>query len=329
MSVNFAVPEISRSRCSRHARKRILARQARRDRYRSYSLIEMLESRQLLSALVTTDQPDYAPRSTAIISATSDGGPDRNFQVGETVQFRVTRTDGGTDSAPANQPWNVIDGVGGFTPYQDSTGLWWYPDTDGTVDGKIGTSWYVDSQYAGASLQLTATGLSSGAVATTQFTDSGSAAITSVAVGTQTGAVTYGTTGSASFTVTTSNGSQSGIQTADLTLNGTLPAGVTASFNPATVSFNTGSNNPASTLTFTTNAATPAGSYNFSVTATGSNSVTSSSFTLLVSAKTVTPSFTVNNKVYDGTTAATITARALSGVIGADDVSLTGGTATF
>jgi hypothetical protein len=44
---------------------------------------------------------------------------------------------------------------------------------------------------------------------------------------------------------------------------------------------------------------------------------------------TVTPSITAANKVYDGTTAATITSRSLSGVIGTDDVSLTGGTATF
>jgi len=37
----------------------------------------------------------------------------------------------------------------------------------------------------------------------------------------------------------------------------------------------------------------------------------------------------VNNKVYDGSTAATVVTRTLAGVIGADDVSLAGGTATF
>jgi hypothetical protein len=40
-------------------------------------------------------------------------------------------------------------------------------------------------------------------------------------------------------------------------------------------------------------------------------------------------SITANNKVYDGTTAATIASRTLTGVIGGDAVSLVGGTATF
>ncbi len=44
---------------------------------------------------------------------------------------------------------------------------------------------------------------------------------------------------------------------------------------------------------------------------------------------TVDPHITADNKVYDGTTAATILTRTLTGVIGTDDVSLTGGTATF
>ena len=43
----------------------------------------------------------------------------------------------------------------------------------------------------------------------------------------------------------------------------------------------------------------------------------------------VTPSVTVANKTYDGTTSATITGRSLSGVQNTDDVSLSGGTATF
>ncbi|MFI5088974.1 MAG: N,N-dimethylformamidase beta subunit family domain-containing protein, partial [Terriglobales bacterium] len=48
-----------------------------------------------------------------------------------------------------------------------------------------------------------------------------------------------------------------------------------------------------------------------------------------VNPATVTPSITVSSKVYDGTTAATITARSLSGVIGTDNVTLSGGTAAF
>ncbi len=48
-----------------------------------------------------------------------------------------------------------------------------------------------------------------------------------------------------------------------------------------------------------------------------------------VNPATVTPSITASDKVYDGTTAATIATRTLSGEMGTDDVTLTGGTATF
>ena len=45
--------------------------------------------------------------------------------------------------------------------------------------------------------------------------------------------------------------------------------------------------------------------------------------------KSLTGSFTAQNKEYDGNTSATVLTRSLSGVVGTDDVSLTGGTATF
>jgi hypothetical protein len=48
-----------------------------------------------------------------------------------------------------------------------------------------------------------------------------------------------------------------------------------------------------------------------------------------VAASTVTPGITASGKTYDGTTAATIAGRSLTGRIGTDDVSLSGGTATF
>jgi len=48
-----------------------------------------------------------------------------------------------------------------------------------------------------------------------------------------------------------------------------------------------------------------------------------------VAKKTVTGSITANSKIYDRTTAATIATRTLSGVVGSDNVSLSGGTATF
>ena len=53
--------------------------------------------------------------------------------------------------------------------------------------------------------------------------------------------------------------------------------------------------------------------------------------TAAITAKTVNGSITASNKVYDGTTTASITGRTLTGVLAADvaDVTLTGGTATF
>src|SRR5207245_5087370 len=46
-------------------------------------------------------------------------------------------------------------------------------------------------------------------------------------------------------------------------------------------------------------------------------------------AVTLTGSVTADNKVYDGTTSATIATRSLTGVLGSDAVSLSGGTASF
>src|SRR5436309_12335711 len=48
-----------------------------------------------------------------------------------------------------------------------------------------------------------------------------------------------------------------------------------------------------------------------------------------ITAKHITGSFTADNKEYDGNNSATVLARSLSGAIGGDVVSLTGGTATF
>lgn len=54
-----------------------------------------------------------------------------------------------------------------------------------------------------------------------------------------------------------------------------------------------------------------------------------SSTTINVTQAPVTATVAVANKTYDGTTAATISARTLAGVVGTDDVAATGGTAVF
>src|SRR4030095_7215123 len=48
-----------------------------------------------------------------------------------------------------------------------------------------------------------------------------------------------------------------------------------------------------------------------------------------ITTATVTALVSADNKVYDGTTAATIATRSLNGVLGSDNVSLSGGTASF
>jgi hypothetical protein len=155
---------------SRMANRTVINRQRRRSIRRV--IIESLEYRVLLAAQVMTDLPDYAPGSTALVSTCNDTNPGTNFSIDEIVAFHIDRTDGiPIESPPAITDWLVQDGVGGFDPYRDSSNMWIFPDTDPDA-GEIGTSWYVDPQFADASLRLTATGQSSGAVATHEFTDS-------------------------------------------------------------------------------------------------------------------------------------------------------------
>ena len=148
-------------------------RKAARDWARRIGLarLELLETRAMLAADVSTDRFDYPPGSTALFTTFSDGLPGPDFQVGETVQFQVARTDGIEDRAPGNLPWQVTDGVGGFTAYVDESGVRIGPDLDGVADGRITTDWFVESQYANADLEVRATGLASGAVATEAFRD--------------------------------------------------------------------------------------------------------------------------------------------------------------
>src|SRR5439155_731910 len=56
---------------------------------------------------------------------------------------------------------------------------------------------------------------------------------------------------------------------------------------------------------------------------------TTASASANITAASLTPLVSANNKVYDGTTAATIATRSLNGVPGSDNISLSGGTASF
>ena len=116
------------------------------------------------SLAATTDQPDYSPGSTAIFTAS-------NVAVGDAVQFSVAHLDPGSDGIVGTaddqlthdltgtaQPWTVTDGGAG--------------DLDGVVNGAIQTSWYVNADAANQAFVLTAADTTTGATATTNFTDS-------------------------------------------------------------------------------------------------------------------------------------------------------------
>ena len=91
--------------------------------------------------------------------------------------------------------------------------------------------------------------------------------------------------------------------------------GGTATFSDKTVA-----NGKTVTLTGATLSGADAGNYVLDSVATTTANIT---------AKHITGSFTADNKEYDGNNSATVLTRSLSGTIGGDAVSLTGGTATF
>jgi len=129
---------------------------------------------------VSTDQADYAPGETVIITASG-------FEAGSTVEFKISddSTDPGDDgNADVYDPILVTDGV---TTY-DENGVAIGGDLDSVIDGNITTTWTVptlDSEgglYPDAlnsTLNLTATGTGADGlfntpddqVATTTFTD--------------------------------------------------------------------------------------------------------------------------------------------------------------
>ena len=99
--------------------------------------------------ILTTDQSDYAPNSTATITAT-------NVIAGDTIEFVVTDVNG-TAVSGTNEPWSVTDGGTG--------------DLDGVVDGTIVTTWAVNQDAANEAFLISATDQASGQIATAGFTD--------------------------------------------------------------------------------------------------------------------------------------------------------------
>ena len=86
-----------------------------------------------------------------------------------------------------------------------------------------------------------------------------------VTVGAQSGTPTYGTAGSATYTVTVNRGAAGGSFSAALSVPQRTPAGASASFSPSTVSFAPADSSKTSALTVNTAAANFAGSTNYTV----------------------------------------------------------------
>jgi LPXTG-site transpeptidase (sortase) family protein len=107
----------------------------------------------------------------------------------------------------------------------------------------------------------------------------------------------------------------------NFTYNGT-PKSTTATTNPPNLPFSI-------TYDGSATAPTDAGSYTVLATINHPNYAGTASGTLVIARATVSPNITAADKVYDGATTATIASRALTGVIGTDDVTLSGGTANF
>ncbi|MEO5651110.1 MAG: MBG domain-containing protein, partial [Ginsengibacter sp.] len=177
------------------------------------------------NATITTDLLDYPPGSTAIINGTG-------FQPGETVTLQVVHTDGdslGTDPQ-YHQPFTAI----------------------ANVNGNVSSSWFVpnDGDALGATLLLTADGVSSGRHAETTFTDAIN--FKDETLSAQTTTTTYGSSTTADFTYSFKvTGTGSGAQTYNISCTG-LPVGVT--YTPTSVT--SSANNVSVTLNFTTGAAT-------------------------------------------------------------------------
>ncbi len=150
--------------------------------------------------------------------------------------------------------------------------------------------------------------------------------LSGVMVGPQNGALSYGISGNATYAIALTNAVQpKGIPGGDITLSVTgwvpsVPDGIVVSFDAVSYPENSAS----ALLTIGTASSTDAGSYTFTVTGTDEQGVHSGIGLLTIGKVIVTANITVANKVYDGNTNAVITGRTLSGVIGNDDINLTG-----
>jgi Ca2+-binding RTX toxin-like protein len=137
------------ARASHHGKSRLPWGQQRSRCFKP--IMERLEERTLLTgtpgapaATVSTDRPDYAPGSTAVIGGSG-------FAAGETVTLQVLHIDGRPNTDASHTPWTVT----------------------ADASGNFQTTWTVDDVDAVQSkLEVTAVGQSSHTTADAIFTDS-------------------------------------------------------------------------------------------------------------------------------------------------------------
>lgn len=169
---------------------------------------------------------------------------------------------------------------------------------------------------------------------------SGNSPLGSVSLSAQNGSIIYGPGGSTTYTFTVNRASGvTGAFDIDLSVSSALPAGATDFFTVGgtTVTqlhFGTSDNSLSAVLHVSTATKSMANTYLLTARAevddggpTG-DFQTANSF-LAISPRPLTISITAANKVYDGTTSATLTSQTLSGVLAGDDVNVVGGTANF
>ena len=150
--------------------------------------------------------------------------------------------------------------------------------------------------------------------------------LTGISVAAQTGTLTYGTAGSATYSVSFSKSGNGNTTVTNLGVS-SLPPNIIASWS-STTTVGTGNFAPTNvTLTITTTAgALPTNSFSFTVTNASVTTVTGTGSLLIGTAALTVTGVTANNKVYDKTTSATLNtaSAALSGLIGSDLVTLGG-----
>ena len=148
---------------------------------------------------------------------------------------------------------------------------------------------------------------------------------TSVNCGAGTAVVTYGTGISCVVTVTRSAGSSTPTGSVSWTTGGA------GSFTTSPCSLAAGVPGSASCSVTYTPSSVGTGSHLITATYPGDANFTTSNGNQSVTVNTaaVTPVITAAGKIYDGNLVASILTRNLTGIIGADNVTITGGTATF